>query len=65
MPKITGERLAEEFLKISPGIPIILCTGFGAMVDEKRAMDMGIKAFVNKPILRREIAETIRKVLDQ
>ena len=32
-------------------------------MDEKKANDMGISAFVSKPILKREIAETIRAVL--
>ena len=64
MPKMTGDVLASELMKIKPNIPIILCTGFSARIDEKKAMRMGIRAFVSKPILKRDIAETIRKVLD-
>jgi PAS domain S-box-containing protein len=64
MPKMTGEVLASELMKIKPNIPVILCTGFSARIDEKKAMSMGIRAFVSKPILKRDIAETIRKVLD-
>ncbi|MCJ7540531.1 MAG: PAS domain S-box protein [Desulfobacterales bacterium] len=63
MPKMTGEVLASELMKVRPDIPIILCTGFSARIDEQKAMAMGIRAFVSKPILKREIAETIRKVL--
>jgi PAS domain S-box-containing protein len=64
MPKMTGDILASELMKVKPNIPIILCTGFSARIDEKKAMMMGIRAFVSKPILKRDIAETIRKVLD-
>lgn len=64
MPKLNGDRLARELLKIKPDIPIILCTGFSATIDENTAIAQGIRAFVNKPILRHHIAETIRKVLD-
>ena len=64
MPKMTGEVLAQELIKVRPDIPIILCTGFSAMIDEQKAMAMGIRAFVSKPVLKREIAETIRSVLD-
>jgi two-component system cell cycle sensor histidine kinase/response regulator CckA len=64
MPKMTGENLSKELMKIRPDIPVILCTGFSAKIDEKKALDMGIRAFVSKPILKREIAETIRAVLD-
>jgi two-component system cell cycle sensor histidine kinase/response regulator CckA len=64
MPKMTGEVLASELMRIKPNIPIILCTGFSARMDEKKAMALGIRAFVSKPILKRDIAVTIRKVLD-
>jgi YesN/AraC family two-component response regulator len=30
----------------------------------KKAMDISIRAFISKPVLKREIAETIRDVLD-
>jgi YesN/AraC family two-component response regulator len=35
------------------------------MIDEQKALGMGIRAFVSKPVLKRELAETIRKVLDE
>jgi PAS domain S-box-containing protein len=65
MPHMTGEKLAEKFMQIRPDIPVILCTGFSFMVDDQKALNMGIKAFISKPMLKREIAETIRKVLDE
>jgi CheY-like chemotaxis protein len=61
---MTGEKLAEKLLQIKPDIPVILCTGFSSMIDEQKALGMGIRAFISKPILKREIAEAIRKVLD-
>jgi PAS domain S-box-containing protein len=64
MPNLTGDRLAEQLLKIKPDIPIILCTGFSTMIDEEKARAKGVRALINKPILKREIAEVIRRVLD-
>jgi PAS domain S-box-containing protein len=64
MPNMTGEELANELMFIRPDIPIILCTGFSRSVTEKKAKAMGIQAFILKPILRQELAETIRRVLD-
>jgi nitrogen-specific signal transduction histidine kinase/CheY-like chemotaxis protein len=64
MPYMTGEDLAKKLMRIKSDIPVILCTGFSAGMDEKKAMDLGIRAFISKPIFKREIAETIRKVLD-
>ncbi len=57
--------MAQELMRIKPNIPIILCTGFSAKIDDQKASAMGIRAFVLKPIVKREIAATIRKVLDQ
>ena len=51
-------------MDIRPDIPIILCTGFSAMIDEERAKALGIRAFVMKPVMKMEMARTIRSVLD-
>jgi CheY-like chemotaxis protein len=64
MPNMTGEDLAQELMRIKPNIPIILCTGFSAKIDGQKASAQGIRALVLKPIVKREIATTVRKVLD-
>jgi len=64
MPNMTGEEFANEIMFIRPDIPIILCTGFSRSITEEKAKVMGIQAFIMKPILRQELAETIRRVLD-
>jgi PAS domain S-box-containing protein len=65
MPNMTGEDLAQELMRIKPNIPIILCTGFSAKIDDQKASAMGIRAFVLKPIVKQAIATTVRKVLDE
>ena len=65
MPNMTGEELARELMNIRPDIPIILCSGYSKKITEVKTKDIGIRAFVVKPILKREIAETIRRVLDE
>ena len=64
MPGMTGVELFEAIMEERPGMPIILCTGFSSVINEEKAKNMGIKAFVKKPFYRREIAEIIRTVLD-
>jgi DNA-binding NtrC family response regulator len=46
-------------------MPIIMCTGFSELVDADKAIASGIRAFAMKPLAKREIARTIRKVLDE
>ncbi len=65
MPNVTGVRLAERLLAIRKDLSIILCTGFSHFVDVQSAKDAGIKGFVMKPLTKREIAKTIRQVLDE
>jgi len=65
MPNMTGEQLALELMQIRPDIPIILCTGFSRKITEKKAKAIGIRAYLNKPLLKHEMAETIRRVLDE
>ena len=64
MPNMTGDELVKEILQIRPEMPIILCTGFSDKIDEIRAKDIGIRAFIMKPIVMSEISNTIRKILD-
>jgi CheY-like chemotaxis protein len=65
MPKLTGADLAREILAIRPGLPIILCSGFRFKVDEQKAKALGIREYIIKPIVKKDIAQIIRKVLDQ
>jgi PAS domain S-box-containing protein len=65
MPNMTGDQLARELIRIRPKVPVILCTGYTARITKEQALALGIRAFVPKPVLRKEIAETIRMVLDE
>ena len=65
MPFMTGDELAEEFMRIRQDIPFVICTGFSEKLTEEKALSIGIKAYLGKPLLKSEMAETIRKVLDE
>ena len=64
MPALTGIELAREILSIKPGIPILLCSGFSDLVDEEKATAAGIRGYIMKPIVMREMAAMIRRALD-
>jgi len=65
MPRISGDKLALEMLKIRRGIPIILCTGFSENMSEERMKSMGVKGLLFKPIITMDLAKKIREVLDE
>ena len=65
MPQMTGDVLAREILKVKPGMPIIMATGFSELMTEEKAKRAGIHDFLMKPLVVRELAGTIRRVLDK
>jgi len=64
MPNMTGDQLARELIAVRPDISIIISTGFSERFNKKQAENLGIKAFLMKPVSRSEMAETVRNVLD-
>jgi len=65
MPHMTGEKLTREIMKIRPDTPVILCTGFLGLITEEKAMEIGIKEFIIKPLVTIELAKAVRRVLDE
>ena len=65
MPKMTGAKLAEKLIRIRPGIPVILCTGHSSLIDEEKARQLGIAAYMMKPVPMSKIAKTIRKLMEK
>ncbi|MDR3567969.1 MAG: ATP-binding protein [Syntrophobacteraceae bacterium] len=69
MPRMTGMEFAREALRIRPGIPIVLCTGFSADSAEgvatRDAELAGIREVWMKPLRSAEMAGAIRKIFDQ
>lgn len=64
MPGMTGDQLAHEIKKIRPEIPIIICTGFSERINKEKAQEIGVDGFLMKPIVKSEVAATIRKIFD-
>lgn len=63
MPKLTGDLLAQRLMQVRADIPVILCTGFSEKISEEKAESFGLKGFIMKPIIRKEIAKAIRRAL--
>ena len=64
MPHMPGDTLAQEMMKIRPDIPVVISTGHSKRISPEKAEEMGIKGFLMKPLAMRDLAETVRKVLN-
>jgi nitrogen-specific signal transduction histidine kinase/ActR/RegA family two-component response regulator len=65
MPGMRGDRLAREIMAIRPDVPVVLATGYSSQISEEEAREMGIRAFLMKPLTQQELAATVREVLDR
>lgn len=65
MPKLTGKELIAEIKKVRTDIPTILCTGYSSKIDAHDAEELGISAFLMKPLDLSLLSQTIRQVLSQ
>ncbi len=65
MPRMTGDRLAAEVLKIRPHMPVIICTGYSERMSVKKAEAIGVRKYIEKPIDLRNLASALREVLEE
>ncbi len=64
MPRMTGIELVQEIRKMGSKIPLVLCTGFSELIPPNRET-LGIDELIMKPILKKDMAEVVRRVLDR
>jgi PAS domain S-box-containing protein len=65
MPRMTGDVLSQHLLAVRTDLPIIICTGYSDRVDVESIRSMGLAGLVYKPLVTRDLAELIRKILDK
>ena len=63
MPTATGLSVAGEVLRLRPGVPVALISGFVTDELAARAEALGVKAVIFKPNLTRDLAPLISRLL--
>jgi CheY-like chemotaxis protein len=63
MPDLLGTELAQAIRRLRPSIPIILMTGYGGTQLANRAVDIGLSEVLRKPLHRRDLADSLARVL--
>jgi CheY-like chemotaxis protein len=65
MPDLAGTDFAREILQVAPAVPIVLMSGYGGPQLAQRAAAIGIREVLRKPLQRRDLAESLARVLGQ
>ncbi len=63
MPGMTGAELARKVLEVRPALPIILCTGYSEQVNRESALELGIREYIQKPLVMADLAAKIQTLL--
>ncbi len=61
MPHLNGNLLARAIRRLSPGLPILMMTGFG---DHEQPTDGSITEQLQKPVRADDLVRAIRRALD-
>ena len=64
MPGMTGAELSARVLALRPDMPIVMCTGFSEDFTPRQGSELGIREFILKPVVVRNLAETVRRAID-
>ena len=64
MPGKTGIELIDNIRAINQDIPIVLCSGFSELINEKKAKELGVNKYLMKPLFKGDLTTEIRDVLD-
>ncbi|MDM8515142.1 PAS domain S-box protein [Desulfobacterales bacterium HSG16] len=65
MSNMTGIQLARGVKYLKPDIPVIICTGYSDQINAETIEKAGIEGFILKPIVKKELANLIRTILDK
>ena len=63
MPELAGSELALEVRRLRPNVPIMLMSGYRGVELSARAQAVGADGVLQKPLLSRDIAESIARAL--
>ncbi len=65
MPGLSGTEFARRIRDVRPGLPLILISGFGEMLDEAAIRQAGVTSVLAKPQRMSDLREVVRDLLDQ
>lgn len=63
MPEMSGWQLAETIKNIDPAVPVVLLTGWGAVVDDSDIEASGVDMVLAKPVKLEKLSSIVAEAL--
>ena len=65
LKKLSGVDVLEEAKKISPGLRVVMLTGYPTIDTAQKCLHLGADEYLVKPIDKHELEEKVEKVLNR
>jgi len=65
MPGTSGIDFARELLAAAPGTPVVIVTGCVMPADVTRAMAVGVRSVIQKPLVVEELGPLVGRLLNE
>jgi CheY-like chemotaxis protein len=63
MPGMDGLEVTSRMKKSHPEVPVVIITGYGTEASEQKARELGVSAFLRKPLTPEMIIENAERAL--
>jgi signal transduction histidine kinase len=63
MPEMSGDQTARFIKQLNPDVPVIMLTGFGALIEVTGSQPAAVDVVVSKPVTLDALRQTIGKLL--
>jgi signal transduction histidine kinase/CheY-like chemotaxis protein len=63
MPEMSGDQAAEMIKQLQPDLPVIMLTGFGALIEVTGSRPRAVDAVLGKPVTLATLRQTLAKFL--
>ena len=64
MPQLSGREVAEQFMQLRPGVPVLLVSGYVGELSDQLVSKPNV-TFLPKPYTLPLLTKTVRTILDQ
>ena len=65
MPEMSGRETYDRLKEISPGIRVLLSSGYSVDGQATEILDRGCNGFIQKPFKVKELSQKLREILDE
>jgi two-component system cell cycle sensor histidine kinase/response regulator CckA len=64
LPGMSGGKIFDCLREINPEIRVLLSSGYSINGEAQQILDRGCNGFLPKPYRLKELAQSVRKILD-